>query len=462
MRTRGAATRGRSSLRAVRAGGGEHEADAAHRVDVARRGRAAAELLAQAADVDVECLRRAEPVDVPDLVDEPLPCDDGAGAAHEQREQVELLAGRLDRRAGPCHGPRGRVEADVADLDRRVLVGCRGRGGGRGGAAQHGADAGRDLAGAERLDDVVVGAELEPDHAVGLLAAGGQHDDRHLRLAPDLAADVVARAVGEHEVEQDEVGADGRRLLESGGGGAGDLEMEALAREGLGEGLRDGRLVLDQEDRPPAGCHVHIVGGHRDAHAGHTAAPAGGRAPRVRGALGSVVAAATPAAAVAAAVVAGLDAGAVVVVDVVARAVVRAAAAARAAAAVARAAVARAAAAVVVGDAAAAAVVRPAVAVAVVVRVVVAAVVGAAAAVVVDVVVRAVGAAATVVVDVVVRAVIGAAIALPMLVRRRGGRGGRGGWGGLRRWGRGGAGRGGGSPGGRSAACGPGPRRGGP
>src|SRR4051794_19137842 len=101
MRTRGAATRGRSSLRAVLAGGGEHEADAAHRVDVARRGRVVAELLAQAADVDVQCLRRAEPVDVPDLVDEPLAGDDGAGAAHEQREQVELLAGRLDRRAGP-------------------------------------------------------------------------------------------------------------------------------------------------------------------------------------------------------------------------------------------------------------------------------------------------------------------------------------------------------------------------
>src|SRR3954454_12843327 len=264
-----------SSLRAVLARGGEHEADAAHRVDVARRGRVVAELLAQAADVDVECLRRAEPVDVPDLVDEPLAGDDRAGAAHEQREQVELLAGRLDRRAGPRHGPRGRVEADVADLDRRVLVGRRGRRGGRGGAAQDGADAGGDLAGAERLDDVVVGAELEPDHSVGLLAAGGQHDDRHLRLAPDLAADVVAGPVGEHEVEQDEVGADGRRLLESGGGGAGDLEMEALAREGLGEGLRDGRLVLDQEDRPPAGCHVHIVGGHRSFPRPTDAAPAG-------------------------------------------------------------------------------------------------------------------------------------------------------------------------------------------
>src|SRR3954465_14052599 len=110
MRTRGAATRGRSSLRAVLAGGGEHEADAAHRVDVARRGRVVAELLAQAADVDVERLRRAEPVDVPDLVDEPLAGDDRPCAAHEKREEVELLAGDLDRRAALRHRARRRVE----------------------------------------------------------------------------------------------------------------------------------------------------------------------------------------------------------------------------------------------------------------------------------------------------------------------------------------------------------------
>ena len=172
-------------------------------------------------------------------------------------------------------------------------------------AAQHGADAGGDLTGAEGLDDVVVGAELQADHAVGLVAARGQHDDRHLRLAPDLAADVVAGAVGEHQVEEDEVGAHARGRVERVRGSAGDLEVEALAGEGLGERLRDGRLVLDEEDRSPAGCHVHIVGGHRGARCLHTAAPAGGRAPRVRGARISRRRRG-PAAAVAAAVVAGL------------------------------------------------------------------------------------------------------------------------------------------------------------
>ena len=227
------------------------------------------------------------------------------------------------------HRARRRVEAHAADSSG--VGSSRGRGGARRGAAQDRADAGGHLAGAEGLDDVVVGAQLEADHAVGLVAAGGEHDDRDLRVAADLAADVEAGAVGKHEVEEDEVGADARGRLDRARGRAGHLEMEPLAGQGLGEGLRDGRLVLDQEDRPPAGCHVHIVGGHRPyarrmrlrgaRHRG------GRRAHRGGAGRGSVVAATAPPAAVAAGVVAGLDAGAVVVVDVVVGAVVGAAAA---------------------------------------------------------------------------------------------------------------------------------------
>jgi hypothetical protein len=51
-------------------------------------------------------------------------------------------------------------------------------------------------------DDVVVCAELEADDAVGLLAARRQHDDRHLRGAAKLSADVEARAVRQHHVEE--------------------------------------------------------------------------------------------------------------------------------------------------------------------------------------------------------------------------------------------------------------------
>ena len=78
---------------------------------------------------------------------------------------------------------------------------------GRGGlgAAEDRAHAGDHLGAAERLDHVVVGAELEADDAVGLRAAGGEDDDRDARAGADRAADVAAVAVGQVEVEQDQV-----------------------------------------------------------------------------------------------------------------------------------------------------------------------------------------------------------------------------------------------------------------
>ena len=51
-------------------------------------------------------------------------------------------------------------------------------------AAQHGLDPRRQLARRERLHDVVVGADLEPGDAVGLLVARGQHQDRHASSVP--------------------------------------------------------------------------------------------------------------------------------------------------------------------------------------------------------------------------------------------------------------------------------------
>ena len=61
---------------------------------------------------------------------------------------------------------------------------------------QHRADPGEHLLGREGLGDIVVGAGVEAADAVGLLAAGGHHDDRDrpcLRHPAELAADLDAR-----------------------------------------------------------------------------------------------------------------------------------------------------------------------------------------------------------------------------------------------------------------------------
>ena len=76
----------------------------------------------------------------------------------------------------------------------------------RRGPARHGADAGHELAEAERLHDVVVGTQLEADDAVDLVAARGHHDDGDVVAGPDLAAELEAVDVGEPEIEEDDVG----------------------------------------------------------------------------------------------------------------------------------------------------------------------------------------------------------------------------------------------------------------
>ena len=59
---------------------------------------------------------------------------------------------------------------------------------------------------AEGLDDVVVGAELEAEHSLALVASSRDDDDRNRRLGSDSTADFGAVHVGKPEVEQYQIG----------------------------------------------------------------------------------------------------------------------------------------------------------------------------------------------------------------------------------------------------------------
>ena len=90
-------------------------------------------------------------------------------------QQVELLGGEVDRLAvdrdlAPRDVDRDTVEGQLlAALRRRRLAPM---------AAQDRLDPGQQLGAAERLGDVVVGTDLEPDDAVDLVALGREDDHR--------------------------------------------------------------------------------------------------------------------------------------------------------------------------------------------------------------------------------------------------------------------------------------------
>ena len=227
------------------------EAHAAHGVHVPRRGRIIAELLAQRADVHVEGLRGAEPVHVPHVLDQLLAGDDRAGVAHQEPQDLELLACQLDRPPGLRDLVPRLIQQHVTDLEPLIAGGrlrlpC---------APQHCTDAGNQLAGAERLQHVIVRTHLEADDPVRLLPARGEHDDRHVRVAAQLAADVVTGPVGKHHVEQHQVGLEVPGQRDALSRRTRDRAVEALSLESLGERCGDRGLVLDHQDRAPSVRH---------------------------------------------------------------------------------------------------------------------------------------------------------------------------------------------------------------
>ncbi len=196
-----------------------------------------------------------------------LPPDDVASGFGQQLHDVELARRKLDDRTGACQPTPAGVELEVAhgeDGARLALSWLRAQP-----APELGPDPRQELAMAEWLGDVVVGAGVEPDDLVRLLPPRGQHDDRHGRAGAEPARYLDAVQVRQRHVEHDRVWrwarADrGQRLR----AGHGQLDRVPLLAEEERERLRLERVVLDQHQS--TGRLVLIEGRRRGRHAPFT------------------------------------------------------------------------------------------------------------------------------------------------------------------------------------------------
>src|SRR5215210_699327 len=126
------------------------------------------DLLAQVADVDVDDVRAVLVLAIPRVLEQLEAVEDLAGAAHERVEQGELLGRQLDLGLPAPDPPRRGVEPEVARLEH-------GGAPERAPARERAQPRGQLLEG-ERLGEVVVGARVEPAHAVLDRVAGGEHE----------------------------------------------------------------------------------------------------------------------------------------------------------------------------------------------------------------------------------------------------------------------------------------------
>ena len=202
-----------------------------------------------AADVDRDGARVERRRVAPDARHQLVAREDAPRVAREEPEEVELLRRQPHLAARLPHVARPALELDVAEAELLVVDPGRRR------AAQDALHARRELAGRERLRDVVVRAELEPDDAVRLLAAGGQHDHREVRARADPAAELEPVRAREHHVEDDEVGL-GALDRVAGGVAVARLERPVpFAGEVADDHLANDRLVVDHEN----GRHRRIL-----------------------------------------------------------------------------------------------------------------------------------------------------------------------------------------------------------
>ncbi len=192
-------------------------------------------------DVLVDRARAARELDAPDALEQGVAAEQQAGMLHEVSEQLELGGRQVDGPAGDHLVPRPR-QGDVADAAIGLLIGLSG-------APQHGLHASGQLARAERLGHVVVGAELEAGDAVGLVVARGQHDHRQARAGADAAADLEAVDAGQADVEHDQGDLVARQLGKPLFAGAHRDDAMPVALECDADEIGDVPLVLDDQYR---------------------------------------------------------------------------------------------------------------------------------------------------------------------------------------------------------------------
>ena len=72
-------------------------------------------------------------------------------------------------------------------------------------APDHRADAGQQLSRLERFGEIIIRSELQSDDPVDRLVDGRHHDDRNLRLDPDIAAKLKAVPARKHHIENHQI-----------------------------------------------------------------------------------------------------------------------------------------------------------------------------------------------------------------------------------------------------------------
>ena len=171
--------------------------------------------------------------------------------AQEILQQLELAHGQVEQvlasRRPTCH----EIQLQVGSLQPEHL--------GRSTAAKERANPSQELRQRERLDEVVVGAAVQPEHAIVHTVPGGQNEDWCVDLAlPQGLEDLDSAAARKHEIQKDQVEGFGVGAKEPVLPGRRHHDVIVLRLERRFENLRQFPFVFDDQDPH---LHRHVIDG---------------------------------------------------------------------------------------------------------------------------------------------------------------------------------------------------------
>jgi hypothetical protein len=169
-----------------------------------------------------------------------LTTEDHSRPGQEVGEQVEFDRCEVDLCLAESDLPGRRVELEPTMAEDHAVGSIRH-------PPEHGPDARHELARAERLGEVVVRPDRQPDHEIGLVVAGGEHDHRDPSLGLDPPAHFQPVEAGQHQVEDDEVGLEPAALLHRRRPVRHRPGVVPLAPKALHDRVRDLGLVLHHQ-----------------------------------------------------------------------------------------------------------------------------------------------------------------------------------------------------------------------
>ena len=191
-------------------------------------------------DAAVEGFQRVALERVHDLVARQHP----ARALGQHGQELELVAGEVAGLAAQARLACAQVDFELAEDQDLVVTGFGRR------APQQGLDTRQQFTRLERLGQVVVGAQLQANDAVHGLATRGQHQQRQparAGLGAQLAREVQAIAVGQHQVQQQGVIGPLFQPVAASGQGTRGVHFETVVAQVGAHHVGQAQVVIDQQ-----------------------------------------------------------------------------------------------------------------------------------------------------------------------------------------------------------------------